>query len=39
MKPVTFAHTPPGAIGNQLVLPLAALMLAWSVWSVTRQKG
>ena len=39
MKPVTFAHTPPGAIGNQLVLPLAALMLAWSVWSAIRQKG
>lgn len=39
MKPVTFAHTPPGAIGNQLFLPLAALMLAWSVWSATRQKG
>jgi hypothetical protein len=28
MKPVIFAHTPPGAIGNQLFLPLAALMLA-----------
>ena len=27
MKPVTFAHTPPGAIGNQIILPLAALML------------
>ena len=39
MKPVTFAHTPPGAIGNQLVPPLAALMLAWSVWSAIRQKG
>ena len=39
MKPVIFAHTPPGAIGNQLVLPLAALMLAWSVWSAIRQKG
>ncbi len=25
MKPVTFAHTPPGAIGNQLILPLAVL--------------
>lgn len=36
MKPVTFAHTPPGAIGNQLFLPLAALMLAWSVWSAIR---
>ena len=38
-KTVTFAHTPPGAIGNQLVLPLAAFMLAWSVWSAIRQKG
>ncbi len=38
MKPVTFAHTPPGAIGNQLFLPLAALMLAWSIWSAIRQK-
>ena len=33
MKPVTFAHTPPGAIGNQLILPLAAVMLVWSLWS------
>jgi hypothetical protein len=36
MKPVTFAHTPPGAIGNLLILPLAALMLIWSVWSGVR---
>jgi hypothetical protein len=36
MKPVTFAHTPPGAIGNQLVLPLAALMLILSLWSTSR---
>ena len=35
-KPVTFAHTPPGAIGNQLVLPLAALMLVLSLWSANR---
>jgi hypothetical protein len=33
MKPVTFAHTPPGAIGNQLILPLAVVMLVWSLWS------
>jgi hypothetical protein len=26
-KPVQFAHTPPGAIGNQIILPLAILML------------
>lgn len=29
-KPVSFAHTPPGAIGNYVVLPLAALMLVLS---------
>ena len=28
IKPVPFAHTPPGAIGNWVVLPLAVLMLA-----------
>lgn len=27
MKPVTFAHTPPGALANYIVLPLAVLML------------
>jgi hypothetical protein len=36
-KPVTFAHTPPGAVGNQLILPLAALMLGLSLWSAYRQ--
>ncbi len=33
MKPVTFAHTPPGAIGNQLLLPLAIVMLGITLWS------
>ena len=33
MKPVTFANTPPGAIGNQIILPLALLMVVWSLWS------
>src|SRR5208283_5949902 len=33
MKPVTFQHTPPGAIGNYVTLPLAALMLVWSLWT------
>ena len=37
MKPVTFAHTPPGALGNQLVLPLAALMLGVALWSANKQ--
>ncbi len=32
MKPVTFAHTPPGAMGNYVILPLAAVMLALSLW-------
>ncbi len=31
IKPVIFAHTPPGAIGNWVILPLAALMLALSL--------
>jgi hypothetical protein len=39
MKPVTFAHTPPGAIGNQLILPLAVGMVVWSLWSAYRMKG
>jgi hypothetical protein len=30
IKPVGFAHKPPGAIGNYVVLPLAVLMLALS---------
>lgn len=33
MKPVVFKHTPPGAIGNYVILPLAAVMLAWCWWS------
>ena len=37
IKPVTFAHTPPGAIGNYIFVPLAVLMLALSLWSGHRQ--
>ena len=32
LKPVTFAHTPPGAIGNYVMLPLSLLMMALSLW-------
>ena len=32
-RPVTFAHVPPGAIGNQVLLPLAVVMLVISLWS------
>jgi len=33
IKPVSFAHTPPGAVGNYVFVPLCLLMLAWSLWS------
>lgn len=40
MKPVTFAHTPPGAVANQIYLPLATAMLVLSLWSGrSRWKG
>ncbi|MBM0745090.1 hypothetical protein JOY44_26600 (plasmid) [Phormidium sp. CLA17] len=38
MKPVTFAHTPPGEIGNQIILPLAMAMLFLSLWSACRKQ-
>ena len=31
MKPAHFSHTPPGAIGNYVILPLAAQMLVLSL--------
>lgn len=37
MKPVTFAYTPPGAIGNQIILPLAVVMVVWSLWSGSKK--
>jgi len=39
LKPVAFAHTPPGAIGNQVVLPMAIIMLVLTVWSAFKQTG
>jgi hypothetical protein len=42
MKPVTFAHTPPGAIQNYIVIPLAVVMLVLSLWNtnkLTKKKG
>jgi hypothetical protein len=38
LKPVSFIHPPPGAVANQLVLPLAALMLGWSLWSAWKEQ-
>jgi hypothetical protein len=38
MKPVSFAHTPPGAMGNYIIFPLAVLMLALSFWNLKRAK-
>jgi hypothetical protein len=39
MKPVTFAHAPPGAIGNWVILPVAALMLVLSLWPAPRAEA
>jgi hypothetical protein len=36
IKPVTFAHTPPGAYGNYVLLPLATFMLIWGFISSRR---
>jgi len=38
IKPVTFAHTPPGAIQNDLYLALAIVMVFVSLWSGMRAK-
>ncbi len=38
MKPVTFAHTPPSAWANYIILPLASLMLVLSLWPLSRAK-
>ena len=39
MKPVTFLHTPPGTIGNYVLLPLAVLMLALSLRGAQEQNA
>jgi hypothetical protein len=36
IKPITFAHTPPGEIGNYIFVPLAVLMLILAVWSALK---
>lgn len=36
MKPVVFAHRPPGAIANYVMLPLSLSMLVLSVWRHSR---
>jgi len=33
VKPVNFTHTPPGAIGNYIYLPLAVVMLVICLWT------
>lgn len=37
MKPVVFAHKPPGAIGDYIVLPLSILMLIFSLRESPRE--
>ena len=36
IKPVTFAHTPPGAYQNYIYLALAVAMLGLSFWSIQK---
>jgi hypothetical protein len=36
IKPVIFAQPPPGEIGNQIVLPLAGVMLILTLWSTSK---
>ena len=37
LKPVTFAHTPPGAYQNYIYLVLSAAMLSLSLWNSSKQ--
>lgn len=37
LKPLLVADPPPGAIGSQILLPLALIALIWSLWP-TREK-
>lgn len=32
LKPLEISAPPPGAIGSELILPLAAIALVWSLW-------
>ena len=32
VKPLVVSAPPPGAIGSQLLLPLAVVALVWSLW-------
>ncbi len=36
LKPVPFAHIPPGQIGNYVILALGVIMLIFSLWSGSR---
>jgi len=39
IKPVTFAHTPPGAYQNYIYLVLAVMMVGLTLWSANRQNN
>jgi hypothetical protein len=38
MRPVSFAHTPPGAIGNYIILPAATMLLIIMLWTAKQDK-
>ena len=37
VKPLVVAVPPPGAVGNELLLPLAVIALLWSLWSYSNK--
>lgn len=38
IKPITFSHTPPGAIGNYVYLAISIMILGLCVWEAFNQK-
>jgi hypothetical protein len=36
IKPITFLHTPPGAIQDKIYIPLCVLMVLYALWSAKR---
>jgi hypothetical protein len=39
IKPITFMHTPPGAIENKIYLPLSLAMVIYALVSAERDKN
>ena len=39
IKPIVFSHTPPGAYEDKIYIPLSLVMLGYSLWSASMNKG